>query len=74
MRLWSIAKCFVQYLCYRKNVDLLSVEVSAPFEDGKHEKFATLYTIDESIDNEPEILEKEDTLNKSILVVLKGKY
>lgn len=73
LRLWSIAKCFVQYLCYRKNVDLLSVEVSAPFEDGKHEKFATLYTIDESIDNEPEILEKRRYIKQEYISGAEGK-
>lgn len=71
--LWSIAKCFVQYLCYRKNVDLLSVEVSAPFEDGKHEKFATLYIIDESIDNEPEILEKRRYIKQEYISGAEGK-
>lgn len=73
LRLWRIAKSFVQYLCYRKNVNLSSVEISAPFGDGKHEKFAILHIIDENVDNEPEILEKRRYIKQEYIDGAEGK-
>ena len=57
-RLWRIAREFVRFLCYRKNVFIPKVELSAPFEGGKHEAFATMYLVGQ--DGETEI----DTLKK----------
>ena len=57
-RLWHIAKQFLQYLCYRKNVFLPEVALSAPAEDGKYEEFATLYVFSETGDGEAETLRK----------------
>ena len=73
LRLWRIAKSFVQYLCYRKNINLSSVEVSAPYEGGKHEKFATLHIVNEDIDNEPEILEKRRYIKQEYISGVEGK-
>lgn len=73
LRLWRIAKCFIQYLCYRKNVNLTAVEVSAPYGDGKHEKFATLHIIKEDVDNEPEILEKRRYIKQEYINGAEGK-
>lgn len=56
LRLWHIAKEFIRFLCYRKNVYLPITEIFAPYKDGKHEKFATLYIINESGNSEPETL------------------
>lgn len=46
LRLWYIAKQFIQFLCYRKNVEFNKVELAAPYQDGKHENFAELYVLD----------------------------
>ncbi len=73
LRLWRIAKSFVQYLCYRKNVNLSSVEVSAPYEGGKHEKFAILHIVNEDIDNEPELLEKRRYIKQEYISGTEGK-
>lgn len=73
LKLWRIAKCFVQYLCYRKNVNLSSVEISAPYGNGKHEKFATLHIVNEDIDNEPEILEKRRYIKQEYISGAEGK-
>lgn len=73
LKLWRIAKSFVQYLCYRKNVNLSSVDVSAPFGDGKHKKFATFYIIDKNINNEPEILEKRRYIKQEYINGSEGK-
>ncbi len=65
LRLWRIAKCFIQYLCYRKNVNLSKVDIASPYKDGKHETFATLYIVGENCDNEPEILKKHRYIQQS---------
>lgn len=58
IRLWRIAREFIRFLCYRKNVFLSSVEIASPYEGGKHENFATLHIIDETGKSEPEMLKK----------------
>ncbi len=47
LRLWRIAKDFLSFLCYRRDVYLPEVKLAAPYRDGKHEQFATLYVIGE---------------------------
>lgn len=47
LRLWYVAKQFVQFLCYRKDVYFSEVNLAAPCEDGKHETFATIYVFGE---------------------------
>ena len=65
LRLWRIAKSFIQYLCYRKNVNLSKVDIASPYKDGKHEPFATLYVTGENCNNEPEILNKHRYIQQS---------
>lgn len=72
-RLWRIAKQFVQFLCFRKNVFLPKVEISAPHGDGKHEKFATLFVMDESGENEPDTLKKGRYIKQAHIAGLEGK-
>lgn len=57
-RLWYIAKSFLQYLCYRKNVYLPRVGLASPYKEGKHEPFADLYLMHENGECETEALEK----------------
>ena len=73
LRLWRIAKCFIQYLCYRKNIDLSIVELSAPYKIGMHEKFATLYIVSDDIDIEPETLEKGRYIKQEYINGVEGK-
>ena len=73
LRLWRIAKCFIQYLCYRKNINLPTIEVSAPYSGGKHERFATLYIVNEDIDNETKILEKRRYIKQEYISGVEGK-
>lgn len=58
MRLWRIAREFIRFLCYRKNIFLPIAEIAAPYEGGKHEYFATLYILDETGKSELETLKK----------------
>lgn len=73
LRLWRIAKCFIQYLCYRKNVNLSEIEVSSPYNDGKHERFAVLHIVNEDVYNEPEILEKRRYIKQEYISGAEGK-
>lgn len=43
LRLWYIAKEFLQFLCRRKDICLDNMELFAPDGDGKYDEFATLY-------------------------------
>ena len=56
LRLWYIGKQFIQFLCYRKNVEFSKVELAAPCENGTHETFAELYVLDEGVDTEIQTL------------------
>lgn len=47
LKLWYIAKQFIQFLCYRKDIHFSEVNLAAPCEDGKHEIFATLHVLGE---------------------------
>jgi hypothetical protein len=44
----NVAKQFIQYLCYRKNITFSSIEISAPTSKGLHETFANLYQTQEN--------------------------
>ena len=72
-RLWRIAKLFIQYLCYRKNISLSKVELSSIAEDGRYERFATLHVFDETGDDEPEILQSGRYIKQIFLAGAEGK-
>ena len=72
-RLWEIAKSFVQFLCYRKNVVLPEVGLFAPYKDGTHEKFATLYTLDVTADTEPDTLKRGRYIKQQYIAGSEGK-
>lgn len=57
-RLWRIAREFIRFLCYRKNVFIPKAELSAPFEGGKHEPFATMFFLGQDGETESETLKK----------------
>lgn len=61
-KLWWIAREFVRFLCYRKNVHMSKVELSAPCKDGKHERFASMYIL-----NEGEPIEEETLKNGRLI-------
>lgn len=55
----NVAKQFIQYLCYRKNITFSSIEISAPTPKGLHETFANLYQTQENSIIEEDPLKKE---------------
>lgn len=59
MSLWRIAKKFLCFLCYRKNIFLPIVEIDAPYEGGKHRTFATLHIVNENGNAKLDTLKKE---------------
>ena len=58
VRLWFVVKEFLQFLCYRLNVFIPSVDLSTPDEEGRTRNFATLKWIDECGEEELETLKK----------------
>lgn len=56
LRLCRIAKSYIRFLCYRRNICLNEIELSAPYEGGKYEKFATLHLVGEKYDPEEKAL------------------
>lgn len=55
--LWSVAKEFLQFMCYRKNVFLPEADLSTPTAEDKTRNCATFYMIDEIGNEEPETLQ-----------------
>ena len=51
LRLWYVARQFVQFLCYRKDVLFSEANLAAPYEDRKHETFAAIHVFSEKSDN-----------------------
>lgn len=72
-RLWYIAKEFVQFLCYRRNVFIPLTYLSTPAEEGKTRTFAELYWLGESGDNELNTLEKGKYIRLSYLSGKEGE-
>ena len=48
IKILDVAKQFIQYLCYRRNIIFSSIEISAPTTKGLHETFANLYQTQEN--------------------------
>lgn len=72
-KLWSIAKQFIRFLCYRKNVYFPSVELSASDGKGKYYSFATLHMLHEDGDNETEALKNRRYIQQSFINGYEGK-
>ncbi len=72
-KLWRIAKQFLQYLCYRKNVFIPEVALSGLTEDRKYEEFAILHVFNESGDDEPEVLKSGRYIKQVHLAGAEGR-
>ena len=64
-RLWRIARGFIRFLCYRKNVYIPKVKLSAPYKEGKHEAFATMHILGQDGEGEPDTLKKGRFIKQS---------
>lgn len=72
-KLWCIAKSFIQYLCYRKDISPLSADLYAPYEDNKHERFATLYVLGHDVVPEHEPLKKGCYIKQAHIAGFEGR-
>lgn len=73
IRLVKIARQFIQFLCYRKNIVFSSIDLSAPTEKGLHERFATLYELKEENEIEKYPIEKDRLIKYEYLAGHIGK-
>lgn len=64
-----IAKRFIQYLCYRKNVFFSKVELSTSYKGYKHIKSGELYVLEdlEEHNSEEEVLKKGCYIRQSYI-------
>lgn len=66
VRLWKIAKSFICFMCYRKNVDLTQVEISIPWKDGQKKTIGNLVISDDST-NEAETIENSECIKQKYI-------
>ena len=63
--LWRVARDFIRFLCYRKNIFIPQIELAAPYEGGKHESFATMYLLGQNGESESEALKQGRFIKQS---------
>ena len=73
LKLWRIAKDFLSFLCYRKNVYIPTVKLATPFREGKHKHFATMYLLTQDENAEPEVLENGRYIKQAYIAGHEGK-
>jgi len=73
VRLWFVAKEFLQFMCYRKNVFLPTADLSTPADEGKTRIFATFNMLGETGEEEPETLQKGRYIKLEYLSGAEGK-
>ena len=73
VRLWFVAKEFLQFMCYRKNVFLPVADLSTPADEDKTRFFATLNVLGETGQEEPETLQKGRYIKLSNLSGAEGR-
>lgn len=73
LRLWQIARKFVRFLCYRKNIFIPAIKLSAPYEGGKHERFATMFLLNQDREVETDTLQKGRYIKQVHILGCEGK-
>lgn len=51
-RLWIIARNYIRFLCYRKNIYISNVKLSCKGEDGKNQPFGTMHYLGQDGESE----------------------
>lgn len=72
-QLYRIAKLFVQYLCYRKNVPFSSVNIAGPCENGKYIQCANLFVMEELVETEMDCLKDGRYIIQEYISGVEGK-
>ncbi len=73
VRLWFVAKEFLQFMCYRKNVFLPVADLSTPADEGKTRTFATFNMLGETGEEEPETLQEGRYIKLAYLSGAEGR-
>lgn len=73
VHLLEVAKKFIQYLCYRNNVVFSNIELSTPYNNKLHERFANLYEVYNNSLIETYPIEKERLIKYKYLIGNIGK-
>lgn len=73
VRLWFVAKEFLQFMCYRRNIFIPVADLSTPAEEGKTRTFASFHMLNESGDEELETLQKGRFIKLSYLSCKEGE-
>lgn len=73
LRLWYIAKDFLSFLCYRRDVYLPIAKLSAPCSNGTHEEFANLYVVGEDGQPNIESIKKGRYIKQELIAGCEGK-
>lgn len=71
-KLWLIAKEFLRFLCYRRNVLVPEVTLGTPYKDGKHQTFATMHFLGEDGETESETLGQGRYIRQSYIAGKEG--
>ena len=72
-QLWTIAQNFIRFLCYRKDVYIPSVMLSAIQDNDKYQECATLYVCNQDEPSDLEILEKGRYIKQIYISGYEGK-
>jgi len=67
LRLWRIAKDFLGYLCYRKDIYLPYAKLFAPYDDKRSLEVATLYVVGEDERTSFEDIEKGRYIKQKLI-------
>lgn len=59
------AEQFIQYLCYRTNIRFSEIKLSAPYNDGTTEPFATMHLLWQPEESESRAIEKRRLIGQS---------
>ena len=73
IRLWQVAKTFISYLCYRTNIDMSSIQLQAPYPEGKHETFAAVHFIEPECRTEVEPLDAGRFISQNLIAGSEGR-
>jgi len=72
-RLTKIATKFIQYLCYRNDISLTTVELSTPYENDRYLKFASLFTLNNIKGIDVKTMEKGHFISQPNISGFEGK-
>ena len=72
-RLYNIAKMFIRYLCYRKNVVIEAVELSELMENGKYHICAKMQILDSNQQCEEKTIKDGRYISQHYIAGLEGK-